>query len=385
MIFIAAVPLLLFTLIQSLTLRGEARVLAGQVESLTNELLASPIYEARGAARLRYLEEFEQQLASAASLAAEAQLTVARLNAVRRTSLLISAASATAIAVALALLFAGRLARPLVRVAEGARRIARGDLASRVAVACRSDRETRTLAESFNVMAEALERLETERQEMIADIAHELRTPLTILQGRLESLQDGITPLGLEEIDRIHAQSLILSRLITDLRTLSLAGAGRLSLQPRATDLADLIRRTLAGFERQAAERAVTLYFEGPTTLLLDADPDRLTQVYGNLLVNALRHTPRGGTVTTRLDPRPDEVELQIRDTGPGFSEKALENAFRRFSYAKHPSEGRSGLGLAIVQALVQLHGGRIKAENHPEGGALLCIFLPLLELDKGC
>ncbi|GIW25401.1 ATP-binding protein [Meiothermus sp.] len=296
-------------------------------------------------------------------------------------NLLIAGLVAALLGGLVALVFARRMARPIEAISAAASRLAQGNLSVRIPVP-RGEDEVARLARSFNHMAASLERLETERKAMIADIAHELRTPLTVMQGRLEAIQDGVMPLEMAEIDRLHHQTALLARLVEDLRTLSLADAGRLNLMLRKLDLVEQVQRAVGAFQAALQAKAIRLELNLPSTpLYIQADPDRLSQVIGNLLTNALAHTPTGGTIALEITSDPAQAYLRIQDSGPGIPEEALGKVFDRFYRAeasRSRASGGSGLGLAIVKALVELHGGRVAARNHPAGGALFELALPL-------
>jgi signal transduction histidine kinase len=231
-------------------------------------------------------------------------------------------------------------------------------------------------------MAEALEHLDAERRAGAAVVAHELRTPLTILQSRLEAARDGLLPVDDGELATLLQQTGVLSRLVDDLKTLSMAEAGRLRLVVRPVDLGELADRVAAGFRTAATARGVALVVDA-AAVTASADPDRVTQVLGNLLDNALHHTPAGGTVRVAVERAEvgrsgPEAVLTVADSGPGFPADALGRVFDRFSRAdaaRSRATGGSGLGLAVVRALVELHGGRVEARN--AGGAQVTVVLP--------
>ncbi|AWR85280.1 sensor histidine kinase [Meiothermus taiwanensis] len=296
-------------------------------------------------------------------------------------NLLIASLAATGLGVLLALVFARRIARPIEAISDAAGRLAQGDLKARVGPQPGED-EVARLARNFDQMAEALERLEAERRAMIADIAHELRTPLTVMQGRLEAIQDGVLPLEMGEVDRLHQQARLLSRLVEDLRTLSLADAGRLNLTLQPLNLAELADRMAATFQAALEAKQITLERRLPKgPVLVRADPDRLAQVIGNLLSNALSHTPTGGWIGLEVAVEAAQARLRVLDSGPGIPEAALGRVFDRFYRAeasRSRATGGSGLGLSIVKALVELHKGTVTARNRPEGGAVFEVSLPL-------
>jgi signal transduction histidine kinase len=238
--------------------------------------------------------------------------------------------------------------------------------------------ETRQLAQDFNQMAETLEQLEGERKAMIADIAHELRNPLATLQFRLDALEDGVVSFNQGELRLLKDQLAFLSRLVEDLRTLSLADAGRLKLDLHPTNLSDLLTMTVELYDDMAKDKGVRLEYLSEPNLWVKGDPDRLRQVFSNLLDNALRVTS-AGAIHVVLSATPEEVRVRLRDSGPGIPEDELGSIFKRFVQGKRrDTQGKdgSGLGLAIVQTLVGLHAGRVTASNH-EGGAQFDVTLP--------
>jgi signal transduction histidine kinase len=217
---------------------------------------------------------------------------------------------------------------------------------------------------------------------MTADIAHDLRTPLTVISGYLEALRDGDLAPTPARFEAMHAEARHLNRLVQDLRTLSLADAGELSLTRRPVSVSDLLNR-VAGAHQPQAEKAQISLLAGPDSDLpeLQADPERLVQVLGNLVGNALRHTPAGGQISllARLENR--AILLQVQDTGPGIPPEELPHIFNRFyrgDQARHQTGGESGLGLAIVRAIVEAHGGTMFVESEIGRGTTFTIKLPL-------
>jgi signal transduction histidine kinase len=230
-----------------------------------------------------------------------------------------------------------------------------------------------------------LEHNERLRRHVMADIAHELRTPLTVIQGQVEAILDGVFPLTPEQLAPIHDETILLSRLVADLRELALAEAGQLAIERRPVDLRNLVGRVAAAVEPVAAEKDITLSTKIPPSLpLISADPDRLSQVTHNLLSNALRHTPPRGRVSLHAgrDEKMGEVWLEISDTGEGIPPDQLPYVFDRF-YRADPARSRdtggSGLGLAIVRAIVEAHGGRVSvASDGVSGhGSTFTVYLP--------
>jgi len=291
----------------------------------------------------------------------------------------VSGGAALAVALVLGALLVRSITRPLARLTAASRAVASGDLDTRVPV--RSRDEVGQLAGAFNQMAADLARAEEARRQQTADIAHELRTPLTVIQGQLEALADGIFPADAEHLEPVLEQTRLLNRLVEDLRTLSLADAGQLALSSVPVDVGEWVGGVVAGFRAVAAGRDVTLNLEvGDGLPEVKVDPGRMAQVVGNLLDNALRHTPEGGQIAVRAARRGGDVVITVADTGPGVPPEHLPHLFERF-WRGEPSRSRrtggSGLGLAIARRIVEAHDGRIWAENIPTGGLRVGFFLP--------
>lgn len=285
---------------------------------------------------------------------------------------------AIAAALLLGTFLAWRISTPVRKLTQIAERIAAGDLSGRVTV--RSRDEIGQLATTFNRMTDNLARADALRRRMTADIAHELRTPLSIIRGQVEALQDGIFPADAEHLAPIQDETMLLNRLVEDLRTLALAEAGQLALQKSEVDLVTLVERMASKFRPLGSEKGIALTVDAPRALPpVVMDAHRIEQVLTNLLANAVRHTPKGGEVLIRVrDER--ELLIQIVDSGPGIPVEDLPYVFDRFwrgDRSRARDRGGSGLGLAIARQLVALHGGRIWVENGPERGAVFSLALP--------
>ena len=282
----------------------------------------------------------------------------------------------------LGLLIARGLAAPLHRLATGARRIAEGHLAERVPD--RGPAEVQMVATAFNEMAASLEAGETQRRHMVADIAHELRTPLTVVQGNLRAILDDVYPLSKAEVATIYEATLGLRRLVDDLRELSLAEAGQLDLQLQPLPVAPLLAREVALFAELAATQGVTLQAEPLAALpAVRADPERLAQVLHNLVSNALRHTPAGGSVTLSATVQAASIVFAICDTGTGIAPADLPRVFERFYRAdrgRAREAGGSGLGLAITEQLVRLQGGTLGVSSVLGQGSRFWFALPVAD-----
>jgi len=300
-----------------------------------------------------------------------------------RSTLLIGALAAMGVALLVGGLLFRSIIAPLRHLTAASQAIAAGDLSARAPVRGRD--EVAQLAESFNRMAESLARAEEARRNQTADIAHELRTPLTVIQGTLEAMVDGVYPANRENLLAALAQVRTLVRLVEDLRILALADAGQLRLHRAPLDLRPLLQEVVEAHRPQAQERGIALDLEAPPALpLVLADRDRLAQVMGNLLGNALRYVPEGGHVTVRVEDRGREVAVAVADDGPGVPEEDLDRLFDRFwrgDPARTRATGGSGLGLSIARHIVEAHGGRIWAEPTPGGGLTVVFTLPTAEI----
>ncbi len=293
-------------------------------------------------------------------------------------AILLSAGAAAALALVLGAILAGTISRPVRELTAATRVLADGDLGHQVPV--RTKDEIGELARSFNQMSADLAHANQLRRQMTADIAHDLRTPLSVILGYSEALADGKLSGAPETYEAMYIQAQQLNRLIEDLRTLSLADAGQISLMRRPVEPRGLLEHTALAYLPAAEGRDVSLSVEGETVPPVSVDPDRLLQVLGNLVGNALRHTPNGGRVVLSAARSNDDLLLRVQDSGPGIPVEDLPYIFDRFYRGDkaRQSDGASGLGLAIARSLVEAHGGRITAANAPGGGALFTIALPL-------
>jgi two-component system OmpR family sensor kinase/two-component system sensor histidine kinase BaeS len=276
-------------------------------------------------------------------------------------------------------IMAGRLLRhataPVGDVMEAAGKVADGDYTVRVKES--GPGEVRALARSFNTMTARLQLNDEQRRALLADVTHELRTPLTVIQGNLEGMLDGIYPPDTAHLESTLEETRVLSRLIDDLRTLSLAESGALKLQHETIDLRDLIQEAIAGFQASADNTGVQLIADVHADVPhLEADPLRLRQVLSNLVANALRYTTQGGQIRVRaFTETPDRITVTVNDTGRGIAPEDLPHIFDRF-YKSSDSRG-TGLGLAIARNLVVAHGGEISAQSDLGQGTTITFTLP--------
>jgi signal transduction histidine kinase len=269
--------------------------------------------------------------------------------------------------------------RPLRNLNDVTQSIALGDLEKTVNINSRD--EIGTLAASFNHMIGSLKRSRDLRRQMTADIAHELRNPLSIIMGNAEALSEGVLPATPETLDIIYDEARHLSRLVDDLRTLSLSESGELHLQRNLAEPAELLDRCAMAFALRASEHDLTIRTEvAPALPQLDVDVERIQQVLANLVDNALKHTPPGGSIVlsavTLLD---GGVELAVQDSGNGILPEDLPFIFDRFYRGKQSAariKDGSGLGLAISRALVELHNGQIAASSQPGMGTRIMVRL---------
>jgi signal transduction histidine kinase len=293
--------------------------------------------------------------------------------------LLYAALGATLIALPLGLLLARTLTRPLRELTAASRAMAQGDLEQSVTV--RSQDELGELALAFNQMSAELARANQARRQMTADIAHDLRTPLTVIKGYAEALRDEDLPPTTATFDTIYWEAEHLSHLIEDLRTLSLVDAGELTLNCRPASPRDLLERTAAAYLPQARGLGIALHVDpAPGLPPVHVDPERLAQVLGNLVGNALRHTPGGGRITLAAGQLAGSIHLIVQDTGTGIAPDDLPHVFDRFyrgDAARETDEGESGLGLAIAKSLVEAHGGTISVSSTRGEGTTFVIALP--------
>jgi two-component system sensor histidine kinase AdeS len=294
-------------------------------------------------------------------------------------ALLACTAAAAGIAFVLGIFLLRGIGRGLDDVAAMAARVSAGDLSARAKLNHLASREEAALTESFNAMADTLQAAERELRENAAAIAHELRTPLTVLSGRLHGIVDGVFDASPDQIGALLHQTDALTRLVEDLRTLSLANSRQLQLQRAPTDLADEARRVMLAVEPDlaAAGLVVTMHLS-PAPLL--ADGARVRQLLGAILENARRYAASGGELHVETGAIGTRAILRVLDRGPGLPEDGIERAFRYFwradaSRARY--SGGSGLGLPVVRAIAEAHGGAATLAPREGGGLEFTLDLP--------
>jgi signal transduction histidine kinase len=253
------------------------------------------------------------------------------------------------------------------------------------AVPIQSRDEIGQLAQSFNQTAAALADAEIVRRQMLADIAHELRTPISVMRSHVEAMLDGVFETSPENLGVIHEETVLLGRLVDDLRILSLADAGQLPLKLERLNVRALFQQALMAFEPLAEADDVLIMdkIAGELPAII-GDPARLQQVLGNLITNALRHVRQGTavmpTITLEAIATGPGVQIGVLDNGPGLSEIARARVFDRFwraDNARSRDQGGSGLGLAISQAIISSHQGQIWVESNPTQGSAFYFTLP--------
>ncbi len=288
-----------------------------------------------------------------------------------------------AAAIAVSLFVTRRIADPVTRLAGAARDITAGRHPAPVAAAAPSS-EFADLTTAFNAMAARLDTVETTRRRLLADLAHEMRTPVSTLDAYLQGAQDGVVDLDADTIATLRTQTARLARLAEDITAVSQAEEHQLDLHPQVITAAALIASAIEANRERYATQQVTLTSHVEAGLPdLHADPDRIGQVLANLLDNALRHTPGGGTVTITAAPTSDRraVRLAVTDSGDGIPHEQLPHVFERFyrvDRARDRAHGGSGIGLAIAKAITEAHGGTITADSTAPGhGSTFTISLP--------
>jgi len=295
-----------------------------------------------------------------------------------RNTLLIVALIVGSLGILLGFIISRALTAPLSHLAQAARALAARDWKHRVKVS--GTDEVAQVGRAFNDMASELERIEIVRRNLVADIAHELRTPLTVMQGNLQAMLDEVYPLERSEIATLYDEARFLTRLVDDLRELSLADAGQLPLKRQALDVAPILRTVATHFSLAAQAQNIQLDVNIDETLpLVCADADRLAQVLRNLLANALRYTPSGGHIQVTTASH-THLCISVSDTGKGIAADDLAHVFERFyrvEKARTRAQSSTGLGLAICKAWIEAMGGEVGAESVVGQGSRFWFTLP--------
>lgn len=295
-------------------------------------------------------------------------------------TLLYGALIGAAIALLLGILLSRTITRPIRELTNATHAVSEGDLTQQVPI--RSNDELGELAKAFNKMSAKLSRSVNTRKQMTADIAHELRTPLSLILGHAEAVHDGVLPPTMENFEIIREEATRLEHLVNDLRTLSLADAGELTMTFQAIDPGRLLQEVASLYQVRTQKKNISIKLDIASPLsTLEIDPGRMTQVFTNILDNATRHTPEGGTLILSAKQMDELVEISIEDSGPGLPSNEAEKIFERF-YRADPSrqreDGGSGLGLAIAKSIVQAHSGQVSAESEAGKGLRVIIAMPV-------
>lgn len=275
------------------------------------------------------------------------------------------------------------LTRPIRAVVGSMRALTSGDYGTRLPV--HGSDEIAQLSEDFNTLAKTLDQNRTARQQWIADISHELRTPLAILRGELESMQDGIRPLNAETLDSLHTEVVHLNTLVNDLHELSLSDIGALVYKKEQMDLKEVLEGCIEMHGQLAKKQNLKVSLQIDSSahdkeLMMLGDPDRLLQLFDNLLQNSCRYTQSGGEIRILAREQNDKIVVEWFDSPPGVSDEDLDHLFDRLyrvEMSRNRAKGGSGLGLAICQNIVVAHEGTIKASHSPLGGLKLTLTFP--------
>jgi two-component system, OmpR family, sensor histidine kinase BaeS len=284
-------------------------------------------------------------------------------------------------AAVIAVIFSRQITAPVSRLSAAAERVKNGDLSQRVRAG--SADEVGVLSRDFNAMVDSLETNRDSRRKLMADLAHEMGTPLAVLQSNLEGIMDGLVEASPAQIASLHQETILLSRLVKDLRVLSEADSGRLALISSTGDVAEVVEGVVDAMKNEAARRQIALALEAPGRgLKVNFDRDRVSQVVANLLTNSLRYTPEGGQIKISVRPHSEGryVLVSVSDTGQGISAEDLPHIFDRFYRGKVGTKRAdgSGIGLAVVKELVEAHAGTVWVESRDGEGSTFLFTLPV-------
>jgi signal transduction histidine kinase len=294
-------------------------------------------------------------------------------------ALSLAALGAAVVALLAGIVLARNLTRPLRDLIQAIQAMTRGELKQQVPV--RSTDELGALTRAFNQLSADLVHSNELRRQMAADIAHDLRTPLTVINAYVDGLRDGVFKPTPARFEAMHTEVQHLQHLVEDLRTLSLADAGELPMQRVPVACPALLERLAAAYAPQAEARAIALQVSVESGLPeIVVDPERMIQVLGNLVINALRYTPPGGRIELSARWQGSAVALAVQDNGVGIAADALPHVFDRFyrgDPARNQQDGESGLGLAIAKSIVEAHGGKIELHSELGRGTTFMLLLP--------
>ena len=294
-------------------------------------------------------------------------------------TLLYGALIGAVIALLLGIFLSRTITRPIRELTQATHAVSEGNLSQKVEI--RSKDELGELGKAFNKMSAELSRSINARKQMTADIAHELRTPLSLILGHAEAVHDGVLPPSKENFEIIREGAARLDHLVDDLRTLSLADAGELSINLQTIEPGQLLQEIASLYKVQTQKKNISLKLDiAPHLPALELDSGRMTQVITNILDNALRHTPENGQILLSVKQSKDRVEIAVQDSGPGLPLEDAKRIFERFyrtDSSRQREDGGSGLGLAIAKSIVQAHNGQLSAKSEPNRGLKVIISLP--------
>jgi signal transduction histidine kinase len=289
---------------------------------------------------------------------------------------------AIGIAIILTYFLSRRILSPVRALTKAAKRFGKGDFSHRVNYEGKG--EMAELAQSFNSMAEDLQKNEQLRRNMVADVAHELRTPISNLRGYLEAISDGLVQPDEKAITSLHEEADSLARLVADLQELTLADSGKLKITLQPEDISKLVQEIVTAIQGKAANKGINVSSELPEVLpLVDIDAQRIKQVLNNLLDNAIAHTGAGGSVKVTSHQQEDSIFISVTDTGEGIPPEHLALIFERFyrvDKSRTRATGGTGLGLTIAKRLVEAHGGTIGVTSQPGKGSVFTFSLPVIK-----
>lgn len=294
-------------------------------------------------------------------------------------------ASATVLTALVAWLLSRMVLAPVRRIAASTHLLASGDYATRVAPG--SNDELGALAQDFNQLALTLGKNESLRRDFMSDVSHELRTPLAALRGELDAIEDGVRPLSADSVQPLQVEVATLGKLVDDLYELSLSDVGALSYRMRRVDVLEVLRLSLDAFEPRFAGRLIAVQVSLQDSPMCIGDPDRLRQLFNNVLENTLHYTAAGGKLVISASDDGKLLRLDFNDSKPGVPEDKLPLVFERFFRVQPPrnrSQEGAGLGLAISRNIVEAHQGHISAQASPLGGLWITVALPVARGEAG-